>query len=103
MNEETTQLSGLTDYELELEKVIDLILTEPSTLKRIGILGDYIENGFPQEEEKPEWYLEIQTNFIWKPKGPDHFQSNGTHTIRKREDIMDGVELGYLVPYNPAK
>ncbi len=36
--EKTTQLSGLTDYELELEKIIDKIREEKSTLKAIGIL-----------------------------------------------------------------
>ena len=41
----TTQLSGLSDYELELEKIVDKIKLEPSTLKCINLLkilvGDF--------------------------------------------------------------
>ena len=39
----TIQLSGLTDYELELEKIIDKIKAEQSTLKAIGILRRTID------------------------------------------------------------
>jgi hypothetical protein len=43
--QETTQLSGLSDYELELEKIVDKIKTEPSTLRCIQLLktlvGDF--------------------------------------------------------------
>ena len=42
---ETTQLSGLSDYELELEKIVDKIKSEPSTLRCIQLLktlvGDF--------------------------------------------------------------
>jgi hypothetical protein len=34
----TTQLSGLSDYELEIEKIVDKIKSEPSTLKCINLL-----------------------------------------------------------------
>jgi len=34
----TTQSSGLSNYELELEKIIDKIKAEPSTLKCINLL-----------------------------------------------------------------
>ena len=36
--QETTQLSGLSDYELELEKIVDKIKAEPSTLRCISLL-----------------------------------------------------------------
>ena len=38
-----TQLSGLSDYELELEKIVDEIKSEPSTLKCIKILEKLIK------------------------------------------------------------
>jgi hypothetical protein len=36
--QETAQLSGLSDYELELEKIVDKIKAESSTLKCIQLL-----------------------------------------------------------------
>ena len=41
--ENTTQLSGLTDYELQLEKIVDEIKAEQSILKAIGILRRTID------------------------------------------------------------
>jgi len=43
--QETNQLSGLSDYELELEKIVDKIKKEPNTLRCIQLLkklvGDF--------------------------------------------------------------
>lgn len=41
-SDKTTQLSGLSDYELELEKIIDKIKNEPSTLRCINLLKTLI-------------------------------------------------------------
>jgi hypothetical protein len=41
--EETTQLSGLSDYELELDKLADKLLTTKTSLERIGILRQAME------------------------------------------------------------
>lgn len=50
MTEGTTQLSGLSDYELELEGIIDRIIAAKSTLMRINILKWYIENRLIDQE-----------------------------------------------------
>ena len=41
--DKTTQLSGLSAYELELEKIVDKIKSEPSTLRCINFLKTLLE------------------------------------------------------------
>jgi len=72
MKEKTTQLSGLSDYELELEKIINIIKNELSTLRCILILKKYCEG-------------RIKLNEV--------FSDNGEHSHFNLIDVKTGENL----------
>ena len=52
MNDNTSQLSGLTDYELECDKVCDKIKKTKSSLESIKILQRFIDKNLSSNERK---------------------------------------------------
>ena len=80
----TTQLSGLTDYELSLEKIIDEIKDEKSTLLCIGILRNFIKEGCYSTDEMIKWLIDV---YGLIDNEPEEAKSQLNYFINKLKEI----------------